>query len=166
MPRLAVFISGIVLAAAAITPAASADITCKDYVTRWVHKEAEQAVRDVAKDNPSLKEMGQAEAVETAGETMMRMEQPQDKARGYLTLLFFGGDKGREIVLQQQNALDSEVERSHYNLALAVYQLRSDDPEMVREMRSYLGQIRDTEHVNFVHQYFWKHLIEECTPPQ
>lgn len=164
-------VTGLMLAASAWAAPAHAQSaeaaapTCKDFANEIVQRATTGVLKDAVEENPELKKLTDEQLVLTAGPIFLKAERPDFKSYGYMMLLWYGGQKGRDLVAQMAPKLETEADRAHYYFVLGMHQIRSNKPDIAATGRDYIRQMRDSGKVEFVNDAMWTGLIDECRLP-
>ena len=155
---------GMVAVWASASQAAKAP-ACKDLANEIVHTATSDVLKDAVSKSPTLQKLSDEELVLAAGKTFLTAERPDFKAYGYMMLLWYGGQPGRDMVANIGPKLESEEDRAHYYFVLGLHQMRSAKQETAATGRDYIRQMRDSGKVGFVTDTMWDQLIEQCRLP-
>jgi hypothetical protein len=153
-----------VLFAAGATPALAE--SCRNAADAIVKTETTELLQQVVKNDPQLGQLDEATLVIEGGKTLLEAPQPDFKARGWLMLMWYGGQTGRDIVAQSSETLTTEADRAHLYFAMGLFQLSSKKPATAAEGRKLLSQVKDTGKVTFVPDEMWAIFLETCELPE
>jgi hypothetical protein len=156
-------IAAIFLAAAvtASAPVRAAE-TCSTVANTVVKQAVEDVLNKVIKDHPDLTKLTQKELVKKAGTILLQAPKPDIQAYGYMMLLWYGDQGDRDQVAQTAAKLETEAQRAHFYFVMGLYQIRAEKPDVAKQGRDYIRQMRDSGHVTFVNDAMWTSLIDEC----
>ena len=157
-------LAGVAAAALSVVPAAAAP-ACKDVANGIVQTATRDVLKDAVANSPALQNLSEKELVLTAGQQFLTAERADFKAYGYMMLLWYGGQEGRELVKNIGPKLDTEEDRAHYYFVLGLHQLRAAKSETAATGRDYIRQMRDSGKVTFVPDEMWRQLIDDCSLP-
>lgn len=143
-------------------PANAADTSCRTVADQMVKSAVGNILRDVVKADASLKKLDQKTLVKVAGNKLMAAERPDQKAYGYMTLLWYGDAAARQQVAEAAAALQTQKERAHFYFVMGLYQIGSKTPKLAKEGRDTIKQIHNTGHVAFVNNAMWRLLKSDC----
>jgi hypothetical protein len=164
MPRiLACLLVSLAVTAAAAQPAHSA--ACQAEVDGIVKSTTTDLLTSVIKERPELAELSEEELVLQSGKTLLSAPSGDMKAYGWMMLLWYGGEDGRNMVAESGPTLETEEARAHLYYVMGLWQLRADDPETAAKGRDLLSQVRDTGKVTFAPDEMWTLFLEECELP-
>lgn len=143
-------------------PANATDTSCRTVADQMVKSAVEDILRDVVKTDASLKKLDQKTLVKVAGNKLMAAKRPDQKAHGYMTLLWYGDAAARQQVAEAAAALQTQKERAHFYFVMGLYQIGSKTPKLAKEGRGTIKQIHNTGHVTFVNDAIWRLLKSDC----
>lgn len=152
----------LVLTSTSHAPADAADTSCRTVADQMVKTAVEGILRDVVKADASLKKLDQKALVKVAGNKLMAAPRPDQKAYGYMTLLWYGDAAARQKVAEAAAALQTQKERAHFYFVMGLYQIGSKTPKLAKEGRDTIKQIHNSGHVTFVNNAMWRLLKSDC----
>jgi len=149
----------------AISLPASAE-TCQAEVDAIVKTNTTDLLTSVINENPGLAELSEKELVLASGKTLLSAPTGDLKAHGWMMLLWYGGEEGRNLVAESGPTLETEEARAHLYYVMGLWQLRADDAETAAKGRDLLSQVRDTGKVTIAPDEMWTLVLEECELPE
>lgn len=139
---------------------------CQTEVDGIVKTTTTDLLQQAIADHPELAELEEKELVLRSGQTLLSAPRGDFKAYGWMMLLWYGGEEGRNLVVESGPKLETEEARAHLYYVMGLWQLRADDAETAAEGRDLLSQVRDTGKVSFAPDEMWTLFLEECDLPE
>ncbi|ODA66290.1 hypothetical protein A7A08_02937 [Methyloligella halotolerans] len=164
MPRLLACLLVSFMIAATARPALAG--TCQAEVDQLVKSNTTDLLNSVIEEKPELADISEEQLVIQSGQILLGSPRGDLKAHGWMMLLWYGGEEGRNMVAESGPTLETEEARAHLYYVMGLWQLRADDPETAAKGRELLSQVRDTGKVTFAPDEMWTMLLEECDLPE
>ena len=147
------------------SPALAEQIACSDLANAIVENAAKDVLGEAVKSNPDLQKLSGHALAMAAGRQFLTAERPDFKAYGYMLLLWYGGEEGRDLVAKVGPELTTEEDRAHLYFVMGLAQLRAQNAKTAATGRDYIRQMRDSGKVTFVTDEMWDLLIDKCRLP-